>query len=89
VFAAHPSSHPHCSLLVWHMQEEAFDLADKVVIFNRGVVEQQGTPADIIKRPRTPFIMKFVGETNSVPANCILMRRSKCVFASLLLSSAA
>ncbi len=39
-----------------------------MVIFNRGRVEQQGTPNEIIKTPRTPFIMKFVGETNMVPA---------------------
>eukprot|EP00983_Pelagomonas_calceolata_P132813 1161907-Pelagomonas_calceolata.AAC.12 len=39
-----------------------------VVIFNRGRIEQQGSPEDIIKKPRTPFIMKFVGDTNIVPA---------------------
>lgn len=65
------------TIIVTHDQEEAFDLADKVVIFNRGLVEQQGTPADIIRNPRTPFIMKFVGDTNSVPSNCILVRRSR------------
>lgn len=63
------------TIIVTHDQEEAFDLADKVVIFNRGIVEQQGTPTDIIKRPRTPFIMNFIGETNSVPANSQLVRR--------------
>lgn len=40
----------------------------QVVIFNRGRIEQQGTPNDIIKSPCTPFIMKFVGDTNIVPA---------------------
>jgi len=40
----------------------------QVVIFNRGRIEQQGSPNDIIKNPRTPFIMKFVGDTNIVPA---------------------
>jgi sulfate transport system ATP-binding protein len=47
-----------------------------VVIFNRGLVEQQGSPTDIIRRPRTPFVMKFVGETNAVPSTCLLVRRS-------------
>ncbi len=41
----------------------------QVVIFNRGRVEQQGSPNDIIKNPKTPFIMKFVGDTNIVPAS--------------------
>lgn len=64
------------TIIVTHDQEEAFDLADKVVIFNRGLIEQSGTPTDIIKRPATPFVMNFVGDTNSVPAGCLLVRRS-------------
>ena len=31
-------------LLVWLLQEEAWDIADQVVIFNKGAIEQQGTP---------------------------------------------
>jgi ABC-type sulfate/molybdate transport systems ATPase subunit len=62
------------TIIVTHDQEEAFDLADKVVVFNRGLVEQQGKPNDIIKHPRTPFIMKFVGETNVVPATSLVGR---------------
>jgi len=46
----------------------SFFVLQQVVIFNRGRIEQQGTPNDIIKKPRTPFIMKFVGDTNIVPA---------------------
>jgi sulfate transport system ATP-binding protein len=46
----------------------------QVVIFNRGRIEQQGSPNDIIKRPATPFIMKFVGETNMVPASAQVRR---------------
>jgi sulfate transport system ATP-binding protein len=40
------------------------------------VLLQSGTPSDIIKRPATPFVMNFVGDTNSVPASCLLVRRS-------------
>ncbi len=65
------------TIIVTHDQEEAFDLADKVVIFNRGLVEQQGPPTEIIAAPATPFVMKFVGDTNVVPANCLLVRRSR------------
>ncbi|KXZ52070.1 hypothetical protein GPECTOR_10g1093 [Gonium pectorale] len=65
------------TIIVTHDQEEAFDLADKVVVFNRGLVEQQGSPTEIIKRPRTPFIMKFVGETNVVPATSLLAKRMR------------
>jgi ABC-type sulfate/molybdate transport systems ATPase subunit len=68
----------HCraQIIVTHDQEEAFDLADQVVIFNRGLIEQSGSPNEIIKRPATPFVMGFVGDTNSVPAGCMLVRRS-------------
>lgn len=49
----------------------------QVVIFNRGLIEQQGTPAEIIARPRTPFIMKFVGDTNVVPSTCMFVLKMK------------
>lgn len=65
------------TVIVTHDQEEAFDLADKVVIFNRGKVEQMGSPNEIIRSPQTPFIMKFVGETNSVPSTCQFVKRMR------------
>eukprot|EP00878_Enallax_costatus_P020520 GHUV01021697.1.p1 GENE.GHUV01021697.1~~GHUV01021697.1.p1 ORF type:complete len:366 (+),score=89.08 GHUV01021697.1:1094-2191(+) len=64
------------TIIVTHDQEEAFDLADRVVIFNRGLIEQSGSPSDIIKHPATPFVMNFIGDTNSVPSGCMLVRRS-------------
>jgi ABC-type Fe3+/spermidine/putrescine transport system ATPase subunit len=48
-----------------------------VVIFNRGKVEQQGSPNEIIKNPKTPFIMKFVGDTNMVPASAQVRRSGR------------
>jgi sulfate transport system ATP-binding protein len=65
------------TVIVTHDQEEAFDLADKVVVFNRGLIEQQGPPRDIIRRPLTPFVMKFVGETCAVPSTSLLVRRAR------------
>ena len=65
------------TVIVTHDQEEAFDLADKVVIFNRGFIEQTGSPTEIIRRPATPFVMKFVGDTNDVPSASALVRRSR------------
>jgi ABC-type Fe3+/spermidine/putrescine transport system ATPase subunit len=47
------------------------------VIFNRGKVEQMGSPNEIIRAPQTPFIMKFVGETNSVPSTCQFVKRMR------------
>jgi sulfate transport system ATP-binding protein len=52
------------SVFVTHDQEEAFDLADRVVIMNRGQVEQEGRPDEVIEHPATPFVMNFVGNVN-------------------------
>ena len=51
-------------------QEEAWQIADHVVIFNRGRLEQAGAPADITRAPSSPFVMDFIGDTNHVPAGC-------------------
>jgi len=52
------------SVFVTHDQEEAFDLADRVVIMNRGRIEQEGRPDEVIEQPATPFVMNFVGNVN-------------------------
>ncbi len=46
---------------VTHSQEEAFALADLVVVMNRGAVEQVGSPRDIYNRPGTAFVAEFIG----------------------------
>ena len=52
------------SVFVTHDQEEALELADRVVVMNEGRIEQDGTPDDIVDRPATPFVMTFVGNVN-------------------------
>jgi sulfate transport system ATP-binding protein len=54
-------------VFVTHDQEEALELADRVVIMNRGVIEQIGTPREVYDMPATPFVSEFVGETNRIP----------------------
>ena len=49
---------------VTHNQSEAFAMADRVVVMNRGVVEQVGRPAEIYNRPATHFVAEFVGANN-------------------------
>jgi sulfate/thiosulfate transport system ATP-binding protein len=56
------------SLFVTHDQEEAFEVADKVVVMNGGKVEQAGTPQDVFERPANAFVMDFLGNVNVFPA---------------------
>ncbi len=52
------------SLFVTHDQEEALEVADRVVVMNRGRVEQVGTPAEVFDQPRSAFVMQFLGQVN-------------------------
>ena len=52
------------SVFVTHDQEEAFDLADRVVIMNQGRIEQDGRPDEVVESPASPFVMNFVGNVN-------------------------
>ena len=52
------------SLFVTHDQQEAFALADRVLVINRGKLEQAGTPGEILDHPATEFIARFVGDVN-------------------------
>ena len=54
------------SLLVTHDQDEALELATKVVVMSEGRVEQIGTPDEIYNEPATPFIAGFVGAANVI-----------------------
>jgi len=52
------------SIFVTHDQEEAFEVADRVVVMNHGRVEQIGTPQEIFDHPANPFVMDFLGNVN-------------------------
>jgi sulfate transport system ATP-binding protein len=52
------------SVFVTHDQEEAFEVADRVVVMNQGRMEQSGTPAEIFEQPANPFVMDFLGNVN-------------------------
>ena len=52
------------SVFVTHDQEEALELADRVVVMNSGRVEQVGTPGEVYDHPASPFVYDFLGNVN-------------------------
>jgi sulfate transport system ATP-binding protein len=56
------------TLFVTHDQEEALDLADRVVILNEGKIVQEGSPQDVTRRPNSAFVTRFLGDTNQLRA---------------------
>lgn len=56
------------TVFVTHDQEEAMEVADEIVIMNKGRVEQIGKPSEIYDHPATPFVMSFIGPVNILPS---------------------
>jgi iron(III) transport system ATP-binding protein len=52
------------TIMVTHDQEEALSVADRIVVMNRGEIEQVGTPLQIYREPASPFVADFVGKVN-------------------------
>jgi len=52
------------SVFVTHDQEEALEVASRVVVMNEGAIEQIGTPDEVYHRPATPFVYNFLGNVN-------------------------
>lgn len=55
------------TVFVTHDQDEAMELADRVVVLNKGEIEQIGTPAELYDTPASPFVISFVGEAVALP----------------------
>ena len=51
------------SIFVTHDQDEAIEIADEIIITNKGRIEQVGNPVDIHENPRTPFVAQFIGQS--------------------------
>jgi len=52
------------SVFVTHDQEEALEVADRIVVLNRGQIQQVGSPADVYDRPANSFVYQFLGDVN-------------------------
>ena len=59
-------------IIVTHDQEDAFKLADRVIVINEGHIEQIGTPEELYKEPKSNFISSFIGENNIIDENLVI-----------------
>jgi len=51
-------------VFVTHDQEEALTMSDKIIVMNKGKIQQMGTPQDIYNEPENSFVARFIGESN-------------------------
>ncbi|MBN2558928.1 MAG: ABC transporter ATP-binding protein [Clostridia bacterium] len=58
-------------IYVTHDQEEALTMSDTIVVMNKGIIQQIGTPQDIYNEPVNRFVADFIGESNIIEANMI------------------
>jgi sulfate transport system ATP-binding protein len=52
------------SIFVTHDQEEALEVADRIILMNHGCIEQQGSPKAVYDHPASPFVLEFLGNVN-------------------------
>jgi sulfate transport system ATP-binding protein len=57
----------HTTVFVTHDQEEALELADRVVVMSQGRIEQAGSADEVYDTPNSPFVYGFIGESSSLP----------------------
>lgn len=68
------------TLFVTHDQEEALDLADRVLILKDGKIEQLGSPYEVCNNPHSAFVMKFLGDTHILP---VIIKNGRAHFDTL------
>ena len=56
----------HTTVFVTHDQEEALELADRVVVMSQGLIEQVGTADEVYDRPNSPFVYGFIGDSSTL-----------------------
>jgi sulfate transport system ATP-binding protein len=73
------------SIIVTHDQQEAIEVADAVVVLNRGRIEQVGIPGEIYDLPKSAFVHRFLGQVNELP---VLLRDGRAYVGPIDISAA-
>ena len=58
-------------IYITHDQEEALTMSDKIIVMNKGYIQQMGTPEDIYNEPENAFVADFIGDSNIIGATMI------------------
>ncbi len=66
-------------IFVTHDQEEALSMSDTIVVINKGLIQQMGSPVDIYNEPKNSFVADFIGESNIIDG--VMLEDFKVVFA--------
>jgi sulfate transport system ATP-binding protein len=75
------------SVFVTHDQEEALEIADRVVVMRAGTIEQIGTPDEVYQSPATPFVYEFLGDVNRFHTDTVAYARPHEIAVELAASS--
>ncbi len=70
-------------IFVTHDQEEALTMSDRIIVMNKGHIEQDGSPREIYEDPKNLFVARFIGEINVFDATVIERQSEKTVKANV------
>ena len=66
------------TVMVTHDQEEALTMSDRVVVMDKGIIAQVGTPRTVYQSPKTPFVANFIGSTNLLTGEMVSSNLVRC-----------
>ena len=66
------------TIYVTHDQEEALTMSDRIAVFNKGTIEQVGTPKEIFDQSKTEFVCNFIGENNFLQPSFLQRIKNEC-----------
>jgi spermidine/putrescine transport system ATP-binding protein len=67
------------TIFVTHDQEEALAMSDRIVVMNKGVIEQVGSPEEVYRRPESQFVASFLGQSNLLPGRIVSLTEGQAV----------